>query len=367
MEAILQSLSDGVLVCDTEGEILSANLAVGPILQRDIEDLYMGGTTLPDILHDLLGQRIGEMPLEDLLAHPLDNSNEPRVFTTTVQIHMQVISLTLGPVLKDGNELLGALLLMHDITREVEADRLKTEFIGTMSHELRTPMTAIKGFTQLLAMGGLGPVNDTQREFLNTIQNNAERMISIINDVLDITKIETGSIELELRSIHLAEALSGVVMELQNLTQSREHVLTLNIPSGLPLVRADVGRLNQILHNILSNALKYTPTGGQIWIDAQEAIYEELPDKVRTHMVKGRRYIQVSIRDTGVGIAPHELDLVFDRFYRTENQLKVEAGGTGLGLSLVKPLVELHGGRIWVDSVLNEGSTFSFIMPVADL
>lgn len=362
MEAILQSLSVGVLVSDTYGGILSANQAAGRILQREIEDLFMG-TTLHDVLAHLLQQRIGDMPLDDLLASPLDDHAEPRFFESTLEVNMHIIRLTMGPVLKDDGEMVGALLLMHDITREVESDRLKTEFIGTMSHELRTPMTAIKGFTQLLAMGGLGPVNDTQREFLSTIQNNAERMISMINDVLDITKIETGSIDLELRPIHLAEALSGVVSDLQTLINGRGHTLSVNVPTTLPLVHADTSRLHQILSNLLSNAAKYTPQGGEIWVDAHEVVYEDLADQVRARVSKDLRYVQVQIRDTGIGISENELNLIFERFYRTENQLKVEAGGTGLGLSLVKPLIELLGGYIWVDSVVGEGSTFTFILP----
>jgi signal transduction histidine kinase len=362
MAAILQSISDGVLVCDTYGEILSANNATGRIIQRDITDLFMG-TTLHDVLQDLLGNRVNEMPLNDLLSKPLHHTDEPRIFRVTVEVKMRMISLTMGPVLKDDNELIGALLLMHDITREVEADRLKTEFIGTMSHELRTPMTAIKGFTQLLAMGGLGPVNDTQREFLSTIQNNAERMISMINDVLDITKIETGSIDLELRPIHLAESLSGVVSDLQTLKNNRQHTLEMNIPTGLPLVHADSTRLHQVLVNLLSNAFKYTPPGGLITITAREIASADLPEPIQQKVVRDHAYVMVEISDTGVGIAENELELVFERFYRTENKLKIEAGGTGLGLSLVKPLIEVLGGTIWVESKLDEGRNFKFVLP----
>jgi signal transduction histidine kinase len=224
-------------------------------------------------------------------------------------------------------------------------------------------MTSIKGYTQLLVLGGLGPVNDTQREFLETIQSNSERMISIINDVLDITKIETGTIELEWRSLHLAEVLSSVVGELQGIKQARNHTLNISIPTGLPLVRGDTTRLHQVLNNLLSNALKYTPTGGEVWVEAHEAVPEALPEHIRSCVRRGQRYVQMDIRDTGVGIAPEDIDHVFERFYRTENPLKIEAGGTGLGLSLVKPLIELFGGFIWVQSVLNEGSTFSFILP----
>lgn len=364
MEAILQSLSDGVIVCDTYGDILSVNPAAAAMLQRSIEELFLGGSSsLHDVLRHLLDQNYDKLPLNDLLAHPYDSRGEPRVFETTVEVDMRVLSLSLGPVLKVDGELIGALLLMHDVTREVEADRLKTEFIGTMSHELRTPMTAIKGFTQLLAMGGLGPVNDTQREFLQTILANSERMISIINDVLDITKIETGSIDLELRPIHLAEAISSVMTEVKGLVEKRQHALTINIPPGLPLVRADAARLHQIIVHIVSNALRYTPVGGKITIEAHEAVWDHLPARVRDHLSRERRYVQLDVHDNGVGIAPNDLDRIFERFYRAENPLKVEAGGTGLGLSLVKPLVELLGGRIWVESVLKQGSTFSFVLP----
>lgn len=364
IEAILQSISDGVLVCDTEGNVLSTNQACGSILQRSMEDVLLAN--LHDILKSLLGARVDDLPLAELISHPLGTNEQPRIFESTVEVGMRIVRLTLGPVLKEDGELIGALLMLRDTTREVESDRLKTEFIGTMSHELRTPMTSIKGFTQLLVMGSLGPVNDTQREFLNTIQTNAERMISIINDVLELTKIETGSIDLEVRELHLAEALSGAVSELQTMADKREHTLTINIPPGLPRVRADAARLHQILFNLVSNGIKYTEKGGEIVLDAHEAVLEELPEPVRDCVLSDRRYTQIDVRDTGVGIAPHELDKVFERFYRTENPLKVEAGGTGLGLSLTRPLVELLGGRIWVESTPGEGTTFSFILPAVD-
>ncbi len=362
LSAILQSLSDGVLVCDPDGRVLSTNAAAGRILQRSVEELVLWN--LHDLLPRYLADKASEMPLSELLSRPLDQNQEPRMFKCTAELGTRVISLTMGPVLREEDgELIGALLVLRDITREIESDRLKTEFIGTMSHELRTPMTAIKGFTQLLAMGSIGQINDTQRELLITIQTNAERMIAIINDVLDITKIETGSIDLELRPLHLAEVFSGVIADLQGLLRDRHHELTVSIPPGLLLVRADSARLHQILYNILSNAAKYTPCGGQIEISANEAHLSEIPEAVCERVPGDRRYVQINVRDTGVGIAPEEHDRIFERFYRTENPLKVEAGGTGLGLSLVKPLVELLGGQIWVQSALNEGSTFSFILP----
>lgn len=364
INAILQSLNDGVIVCDLYGGVLAVNAAAGPILQRKVEDLVLWN--LHEILARYLGPRTVEMPLDELLRRPLSKDNRPRIFTSTMPVGVRTVSLTLGPVLKDDGELLGALLVLRDITREIESDRMKTEFIGTMSHELRTPMTAIKGFTQLLLMGGLGPLTATQREFVTTIYDNTERMITLINDVLDITKIESGSIDLEWRSLHLAEALSGVIAELKGLTTERGHELTISIPPGLPLVRGDAHRLHQILYHLLSNAVKYTPRGGRVWVEAREAVFAELPDEVRDELVEERRYLQVSVCDNGVGIRSKDLPHIFDRFYRAENPLKIEAGGTGLGLSLVKPLVHLLGGRLWVQSTPGEGSTFSFVLPAAE-
>jgi signal transduction histidine kinase len=212
-------------------------------------------------------------------------------------------------------------------------------------------------------MGSLGPLNDTQREFLNTIQTNAERMISIINDLLDITKIETGSVDLDFRSLHLAETLSNVLAELQPNITAREHEMSINIPPGLPLVRADAKRFNQILFNLLSNAVKYTPRGGKITFEAHEVGDGAVPEVLREGLKPGARYVLIEVTDTGVGIAPEEHERIFERFYRTENSLKIEAGGTGLGLSLVRPLIELFGGRIWLTSTVNQGSTFSLVIP----
>lgn len=361
INAILQSLNDGVIVCDQAGGVLAANTAAGVVLQRKIEELVVWN--LHEILGRYLGSRAVEMPLELLLKRPLTLDNRPRVFHSQMKVGLRTVSLTMGPVLKDDGELVGALLVLRDISREVESDRLKTEFIGTMSHELRTPMTAIKGFTQLLSIGGLGPLTDTQREFVTTIHTNTERMIALINDVLDITKIESGSVELELRPLHLAEALSGVVTELKGLVAERRHALSISIPPGLPLVRADAQRLHQVLFHLLSNAVKYTPRGGQIAVEAHEAVLTELPADVRDALDTERRYTQLSVRDSGVGIAPEEQERIFDRFYRTENPLKVEAGGTGLGLSLVKPMLRLLGGQIWVESAPGEGSCFSLVLP----
>lgn len=354
--AILQSLSDGVIVCDIYGSVLTANPAADRVLGMPLEDLLT--MPLPDLLRKLLGNRAKEMPVENILT----GSGSRKGYEVDFQRGKHTIRVSLDVVATDNEEVIGAVAVFRDITREVESERLKDEFIGTVSHELRTPMTSIKGFTQLLAMGSLGPVNAQQREFLNTIHTNAERMISIINDLLDITKIEAGSVELELRPIHVAEALGNVIMDVQSAITNRQHELHIHIPPGLPLVRADAKRFDQILDHLITNAIKYTPVGGQISIGAHEIAADALPAHLVGRVAAGR-YVQIDVIDNGIGIPAEEHDRVFNRFYRTENRLKIEAGGTGLGLSLVRPLVRLFGGQIWLQSFPDEGSTFSFVIP----
>jgi signal transduction histidine kinase len=367
-QAILRSMTEGVIVLDEEQRIVLFNpvaervleIAAAEVLEQPVVLLATQGRTDPQ------RKRIGI--IYNGLHTGLEKSHEQQsIYSVFLELvdPPQTIAVNIAPVLGPDDRRYGDVIMLRDITREVESDRFKTVFFNNMSVELRTPMTAIKGFTQLLVMEQLGALNGTQHELLKTILMNADRMINIINDVLDITKIiENGSIDLDLRSLHLADLLNEVITDLQPLIRDHKHNLAMHIPPDL-LVRADSSRLHQVLYNIVSNAVKYTPRGGELKIDAHEVVPNDLPEWVRDNIILSQYYIQVNIRDTGVGIASEDLERVFNRFYRTENPLKAEAGGVGLGLSLAKPLVELQGGHIWVESVLNEGSTFSFILPAS--
>ncbi|HEY1014383.1 MAG TPA: GAF domain-containing protein, partial [Herpetosiphonaceae bacterium] len=332
--AILQSLNDAVIVVSLDRSIILANAAaerlmempLDEIIARDIDDLMktMQLKLPPNLLNEILEMRSGLDPAEGLAGYSAAQSDAADFSSSTiiVQRAKQSLSISIGPVLTERGELLGACLIIRDITLEVESDRLKTEFIGTVSHELRTPMTSIKGYTQLLAMGSLGEVNDTQKEFLNTITSNAERMINIINDLLDITKIETGSVELQPNSLRVAEVLSEAISVCRvDLTQ-RGHELGLALSPNLPPIFADPERLHQVVKNILANAIKYTPSGGRISIGAVEVKRSDIPARWQEGLSAGRRFVQISVQDTGVGIDPSEHDKVFERFYRTENPLK---------------------------------------------
>ena len=236
---------------------------------------------------------------------------------------------------------------LRRLYRELEtASQHKSDFLANMSHELRTPLNAIIGFSQVLREGMVGDVNEKQAEYLDDILSSGHHLLSLINDVLDLSKVEAGQVELELAPFSLQEALErGVAMVRERALQDGVQV-TLAANPDVDVVSGDERRIRQVIFNLLSNAVKFTPAGGAV--------------DVRATRVNGE--VSVSVADTGPGIAAEDLRRVFEEFQQTE--AGIERGeGTGLGLALSKRLVELHGGRIWVDSELGRGSTFVFTLP----
>lgn len=362
-QAILQSITDGVVVCDHDGQIMLANPMSARILEQPIEELFM--QNVHEVLRSLKISGPERSPLRELLQTPLDDQGQPRQFRTMFRIGPRSVDMALGPVLTENEELLGGVAILRDITREIESDRLKTEFIGTVSHELRTPMTVIKGYVQLLGMGSMGELSPMQRQLVDTIKTNAERMTAIINDLLDITKIESGSVELDFKAIGVLDTISIAVNGQQTLLEQRNHHLLIDVAPDVPAAMADNARLQQVLDNVLSNAVKYTGKGGQITITADSVTGSELSEEERAGLAARRRYVRIAVSDTGLGIAAEDQERIFERFYRIESDLKVEAGGTGLGLAIVRPLMQLMGGRLLVTSELGKGSTFTLLVPAA--
>lgn len=232
----------------------------------------------------------------------------------------------------------------RDIQR---ADRLKSEFLASMSHELRTPLHTIIGFTELLAEELEGPLNDKQKRFVTHVHKDSVHLLELINDVLDLSKIEAGRMELEVSSVDAAGTLTdtlGGIMQAAN----AKNLTILNTLGGSFMVLADRVRLREIFTNLLSNAIKFTPAGGQITIGGQ---------------LEGRTMMRFSIRDTGIGISLEDQAVVFDKFRQVGSTTRGVREGTGLGLAIVKHLVELHGGRVELESAPGEGSCFTFTIP----
>jgi signal transduction histidine kinase len=237
---------------------------------------------------------------------------------------------------------------------EVTAANLaKSDFVAVAAHEMKTPMTSIKMASELMLSGAVGSLNDTQQEFLSTIRNNLDRMTTIVSDLNDITRIETGRLRLDLRPFPILRVVEEVVRNTRRLFESRKQAMRQEVEADLPEVHADENRTAQVLLNLLSNAHKYTPENGQIVLRIGRNPAE--PDE-----------LQLSVQDSGIGISAADQRRLFQKFFRSDDPLARDmAPGTGLGLSIVKNLVELQGGRIWVESEFRRGSTFSFTLPIA--
>jgi len=349
--AVLESIADGVLVLDHNGRVLLVNPAAEELLG------FAGMALEGEHFRHMLG--LGETQIHRDLAQALyselrqqlDSGEEVAPSPASgvrLQAGAKVLAVTMSPLIVSPGGTPGLVAALRDISREAEVERLKNEFISTVSHELRTPMTSIKGYTDLLFLGMAGGLTDEQRSFLKIIKSNADRLTALVNDILDISRIETGRMRLTITSLDVGQIISQAVTSF--LGQYREKGLNLlwRERGGLPEVRGDSARVAQVLSNLLANAWQYTPPGGTV--------------TVSLHELDG--FLQTDVSDTGIGISPDDLGRIFDRFYRADHPVVQEAEGTGLGLSIVKMFVEMLGGEIWVESKPGEGSTFSFTLPL---
>lgn len=233
-----------------------------------------------------------------------------------------------------------------------QANQAKSEFVSLVSHELRTPMTSIRGYTDMLLKGMVGELPPQQKDFVEAIARNVERMRILVSDLLDISRIESGRLTLSPRPTTLAESLQEALASVQRLIEERGLTFLDQIQEALPLVHADPNRLTQILINLLSNAAKYTPHGGTVAVRA-------------TVSLKEPGFIECAIIDTGVGISLEDQRRLFTKFFRAEDPAVREQPGTGLGLTITKNLVEMQGGSLWLESEKGKGSTFTFTLPIA--
>jgi PAS domain S-box-containing protein len=350
-QAILEAVADGVLVTDSGNVITFLNSSSERIL--GLKGIQVVSQPLESFV-GLFG-KAAQTWMQTIQSWSDDPSSHQPGDTYAEQLTLEngrVVLVHLAPVIWR-NEFLGTVSIFRDITHEVEVDRLKSEFVATVSHELRTPMTSIKGYVDILLMGAAGALNENQMHFLEIVRSNTERLSVLVNDLLDISRIEAGRVSLSLQAIDLREVADDVVADFQRRSQeeSRPMGMTLDIAPDLPRVTGDLERVRQVLANLVDNAYHYTPENGQITIRMQPVAGD---------------MVQVDVQDTGIGIDQVDADRIFERFFRGENPLVLATPGTGLGLAIVKQLVNMHKGEIWMTSkgLLGEGSIFSFTLPV---
>lgn len=349
-QAILEAVADGVLVTGADNNISFVNSSITRVL--GVGEAQLVGKSLEGFA-GLFGSSSVEWikTIRRWSANPATYESGEMYSEQLELENGRIVLIHLAPVILV-HDFLGTVSIFRDITREVEVDRLKSEFVATVSHELRTPMTAIKGYVDILTMGAAGSLNENQMHFLDVVRNNIERLSILLSDLLDISRIESGRIKLEEGAVNLYDIAEEVVAEVlrRSQTDNKPVALSLDAPKDLPEVRGDSSRVRQIVSNLVVNAYNYTPEHGAILVNIHPSSEE----------------VQVDVQDNGIGIKPEDQARIFERFYRGEHPLVLSTPGTGLGLPIVRQLVEMHSGRIWMKStgVPGEGSTFSFSLPI---
>lgn len=345
-QAILQSIADGVIMSDTQHKVIVLNAAAAGVLGLEGKEVL--GRDARELFHAFGESGRGDaMAAQELLVKS-PTVSAGQVIEMVLENRNKVISARMAPVLTETGESLGVVTALRDITREVDADRAKSEFVSTVSHELRTPLTSIKGYTDLLHARAVGTINEEQERFLSIIKKNADRLTALINDLLDMSRIETGRVKLQIEPVNLADVIREVAELLREQIEGKKLRLELDLSDEVPEVKGDRTRLVQIVTNLVSNAFKYTDAG---WI------------RIALGMVEG--VVRLDVADSGIGISMEDQGRIFERFYRVDAPVMAGRGGTGLGLAITKQLVELHGGRVWVKSEPGAGSTFTAVFPVA--
>jgi signal transduction histidine kinase len=348
IEMAIQRMADGFILLDEQLRVQIFNPAAAQLLPA----LARGA------------------PLPTLQANAPVRPLEPQDQPVRVQQDGRTLSLSWSTIIDRRGLARGALLLLRDITEhealaatrhEVEAlqelNRFKADVIRTLRHELRTPLTAILGYSGALMMH---ETSDERREFLDTIRRETKRLSRMIEDFLDMSSIQAGSMHYDIRPLDLPEHCA--LLPDRFIETRSTHPLILDIPAGLPRVGADPDRLDQVLTNLVGNAIKYSPTGGPVHISAQ--IWDRRSPDASPN---GRCWLRITVRDNGLGLPAGTQSRIFERFYRIQDESRYSIRGTGLGLAICKEIIDVHGGSIWAESDgADKGSTFSFTLPAAE-
>jgi signal transduction histidine kinase len=353
-EAILQGMGEGLIATDETGKILLMNHVAArylniadeaPVVGRPIQEVYelyevndKAEKPLPHDERPVFMALASAAPVHDVFAFHANGNKKA------------LLDITATPIMFS-DKVVGAISIMRDVTKEKEIDRMKTEFISLASHQLRTPLSAIKWFTEMLVSGDAGKLSDEQLEFAKNIDESTERMIALVNALLNISRIESGRIMIDPKPTDLEELVNGIINDLKAKTEEKQQSLIISVHQELPKINLDPRLIGQVYLNLLTNAVKYTPKGGEISV-----FISRKDDQIISQ-----------ISDNGYGIPKDQQPRLFEKFFRASNAVKFETDGTGLGLYLIKSVVESSGGKIWFESEEGKGSTFWFSIPVSGM
>ena len=345
LESVLMSIVNGVVVCDNHDKVIMVNNHAQKLLEVNEEDIL--GTQIQQFC-DSGGEFCFSEKIAQFKDTPLEDDGMPTPFN--IQIDKRIIKCVISPMFTRSNSYVGYIIVLIDVTKDVEMDELRTHFISNVSHELRTPVTVLRSYIDTLYNFGNDFDFNTQREFIGVMNQEIIRLNRMVNDILDFSRYESQNVALEKSKQNIMEIIEDCVNQVQIL--AKEHDLTISIMKepDLPEIWINVDSISRAFMNILSNAIKYSPDGKRI--------------KIRVERSRDGKYVEVSVEDQGEGIPEKYQKKIFDRFFRVENATHT-VKGTGLGLHLVKVTIEKHhNGQVFVNSKEGEGSTFGFRLPI---
>lgn len=337
LDLTLSSMFEGVIVTDEKEKIILMNPSLRGMF---FVDRTVEGKKLLEVIRNTAIQDIVDKIIR----------GRQRLATEEISVNVpeeKILKVNGSPIVRD-DKFEGLILVFHDITELRHLEQIRQDFVANVSHELRTPISSIKGYSETLLEGALDDKRNA-REFVSIIQQEANRLANLINDLLDLSKIESGKMKMNFIRIDFAALLERNAAVIEKQAKAKAITLKLDIAAGLSKIKADETRISQVIINLLDNAVKYTPQKGSVCVSAKVI----------------NRALQVDVTDTGIGIGERDLPRIFERFFRVDKARSREMGGTGLGLSIVKHIVQAHGGQVWVNSTPGLGSTFSFTLPLA--
>ena len=345
-EAVLMSIVNGVVVCDNYDNVVLVNNAAKKMLE--VDDAQILNTKI-QMYCDTDGELCFKEKIEQFKDTPLDvMENKPLDFN--IEIDGRVIKAVISPMFTKNQDYVGYVIVLIDVTKEVEIDKMKSNFISNVSHELRTPVTVLRTYIDTLYNHSADFDEKTNKEFFEVINKEAARLQKMVNDILDFSRLEAGSVKVEKDNTNIIPLIESEIQSMQILAEEKHITFSLIKEPDLPEIPIHADSIVRALNNLLSNAIKYSPENGRI--------------KVRAEIARDPNFIEVSVEDQGCGIPEEHQKKIFERFYRVENNTHT-VKGTGLGLHLVKITIEKHHqGEVFVKSRPGEGSTFGFRLPI---
>ncbi len=345
-ETVLMSIINGVVVCDNFDNVVLINNSAKKILDVEESDIL---NTKIQMYCDTDGELCFREKIEQFKDTPLDII-ETKPLEFNISVGKRIIKSVISPMFSKNQDYVGYIIVLIDVTREVEVDKLKSQFISNVSHELRTPVTILRTYVDTLYSHPNDFDEATRKEFIEVINNETTRLQKMVNDVLDFSRLESPEANFVKEDCDIGNLVDESVASMKILADEKNIVISVIKEPELPIIKVNREGIQRALNNLISNAIKYSPENSRV--------------KVRAELAADSNYLEVSVEDNGIGIPPEHLDKIFDRFYRVENDTHT-VKGTGLGLHLVKITIEKHHqGKVFVNSKPNQGSTFGFRLPV---